>query len=318
MSQTQVVSIGITVVALGGLARFFRTRIGIAMRAAAFDQEAAMAQGISVGKVFALAWAIGGGTRRTGRGLRRHGAPGGRGHALHRLRGVPLVPGIVVGGLDSMPGAVVGGMLVGMAEVFVGGLSVERHLAGRRLLRLRPVAADDRGAALQALRHLRYRGDQAGMRGRPRPTLHPVLHQRCASLLPSRRSGDAAHHDAAGLSLLVLVAAVLLPLRGLPVVDFLGDSAWLVIVNRALVFIVGALGLNLLTGVAGQVSLGHAFFMAVGAYTAAVVGGEPGSASGVSGCRCGCGFPPPASSPHSSASWSLPPPSGCAGCISHS
>ena len=35
---------------------FFRTRTGIAMRAVAFDQEAAMAQGISVGRVFAIAW----------------------------------------------------------------------------------------------------------------------------------------------------------------------------------------------------------------------------------------------------------------------
>ena len=40
---------------------------------------------------------------------------------------------------------------------------------------------------------------------------------------------------------------------------------------------IAALGLNLLTGVAGQVSLGHAFFLGVGAYTAAYLGGEPGS-----------------------------------------
>ena len=29
---------------------------------------------------------------------------------------------------------------------------------------------------------------------------------------------------------------------------------------------IGAIGLNLLTGAAGQLSLGHAFFLAVGAY----------------------------------------------------
>ena len=76
---------------------------------------------------------------------------------------------------------------------------------------------------------------------------------------------------------LLLIIATLLPLSALPLLGFLGDSSWLVIVNRALVFAVGALGLNLLTGVAGQVSLGHAFFMAVGAYTAVVLGGEPGN-----------------------------------------
>ena len=38
---------------------------------------------------------------------------------------------------------------------------------------------------------------------------------------------------------------------------------------------IGAIGLNLVTGYAGQVSLGHAFFMAIGAYTAAVISGDP-------------------------------------------
>lgn len=76
---------------------------------------------------------------------------------------------------------------------------------------------------------------------------------------------------------LLMVILVLLPLHALPFFGFLGDSDWLLLIDRMLVFAVAALGLNLLTGVAGQVSLGHAFFMAVGAYTAVVLGGEPGN-----------------------------------------
>lgn len=38
---------------------------------------------------------------------------------------------------------------------------------------------------------------------------------------------------------------------------------------------VGAIGLNLVSGYAGQISLGHAFFVGVGAYTAAVMSGDP-------------------------------------------
>ncbi|GAB3191022.1 branched-chain amino acid ABC transporter permease [Nesterenkonia suensis] len=38
---------------------------------------------------------------------------------------------------------------------------------------------------------------------------------------------------------------------------------------------IGAIGLNLVTGYAGQVSLGHAFFIGLGAFTAAVIGGDP-------------------------------------------
>jgi branched-chain amino acid transport system permease protein len=41
------------------------------------------------------------------------------------------------------------------------------------------------------------------------------------------------------------------------------------------VLAIGAIGLNLVTGYAGQVSLGHAFFLGVGAYTASVVSGDP-------------------------------------------
>jgi branched-chain amino acid transport system permease protein len=36
-------------------------------------------------------------------------------------------------------------------------------------------------------------------------------------------------------------------------------------------YAIGAIGLNLVTGYAGQISLGHAFFLAVGAYTGAVI-----------------------------------------------
>jgi branched-chain amino acid transport system permease protein len=41
----------------------------------------------------------------------------------------------------------------------------------------------------------------------------------------------------------------------------------------AMLSAVGAIGLNLVTGYAGQVSLGHAFFLGLGAYTAAVLSG---------------------------------------------
>jgi branched-chain amino acid transport system permease protein len=44
---------------------------------------------------------------------------------------------------------------------------------------------------------------------------------------------------------------------------------------------IGAIGLNLVTGYAGQVSLGHAFFLGLGAYTAAVIGGEAGRTIGL-------------------------------------
>jgi branched-chain amino acid transport system permease protein len=41
----------------------------------------------------------------------------------------------------------------------------------------------------------------------------------------------------------------------------------------ALFAAIGAIGLNIVTGFAGQISLGHAFFLGIGAFTAAVLGG---------------------------------------------
>ena len=65
---------------------------------------------------------------------------------------------------------------------------------------------------------------------------------------------------------LLLGAAVLL---GFP---FVASSSWLTVGNQALVAIVGAVGLMILTGLAGQISLGHAAFLAVGGFTTAVLG----------------------------------------------
>lgn len=47
------------------------------------------------------------------------------------------------------------------------------------------------------------------------------------------------------------------------------DDYYLSIINLVLIAVVGALGLNILVGNTGQISVGHAAFMSVGAYTAA-------------------------------------------------
>ena len=78
---------------------------------------------------------------------------------------------------------------------------------------------------------------------------------------------------------LLLVLLVLIPLQVIPGFAFLGDGSWMRILSEVLIFAVGALGLHILSGLTGQVSLGHAFFMGVGAYTAAVLGGEVGKAT---------------------------------------
>lgn len=49
------------------------------------------------------------------------------------------------------------------------------------------------------------------------------------------------------------------------------NNYWLGVANLILITIVSATGLNILTGYCGQLSIGHAGFMAVGAYTSAIL-----------------------------------------------
>ncbi len=76
------------------------------------------------------------------------------------------------------------------------------------------------------------------------------------------------------ITVLFLMPFDLPVINQIPLVRFLGDGDYLRPVTTTLVFLIAALGLNLLVGVAGQVSLGHAFFMGVGAYASAFLGGE--------------------------------------------
>jgi len=54
------------------------------------------------------------------------------------------------------------------------------------------------------------------------------------------------------------------------------SSYWLDVLNRVAIASIAALGLNILTGFTGQISLGNAAFLAVGAYTTAALAGKAG------------------------------------------
>ena len=96
---------------------FFRfTPMGLAMRATAHDQEAAMAQGVNVGTVFAVSWALAGGLAAVAGVFAATG-----GQISNSLWVVALValPVIILGGLDSLAGAVIAGFIIGIAEAIV-------------------------------------------------------------------------------------------------------------------------------------------------------------------------------------------------------
>lgn len=110
----------VTVLVLALLVFFQRTRFGLAMRAAAFDQEAAMTQGISVGSVFATSWALAGALAAIAGSLLVTGSGVDQSTWLIALIALPA---IILGGLDSLAGAVIGGLAVGVTQQLVGSYS---------------------------------------------------------------------------------------------------------------------------------------------------------------------------------------------------
>lgn len=126
VQQRHLAMLVTTAVVVVALFTFFRfTRMGLAMRATAYDQEAALAQGVSVGSVFALSWALAGALAALGGTF---AAVGGNVDQLLWLTALVALPVIILGGLDSLPGAVIGGLVVGVLQEVVA--TYQRHFPG--------------------------------------------------------------------------------------------------------------------------------------------------------------------------------------------
>lgn len=113
-------TIGVTILLCIALYFFFNsTKYGLAMRATALDQEVALAMGINIRVVYALAWGISAAIATIG----------GVFLAIKSVSVDPTLgstallafPAIILGGIDSISGAVVGGIIIGLAEVLTAG-----------------------------------------------------------------------------------------------------------------------------------------------------------------------------------------------------
>jgi len=96
---------------------FKLTRTGVAMRATASDQQAALSMGISVRWIFALSWSYGAVAAVIG------------GIVIGNISGISIYLGdiglkvlavIILGGLDSIGGAILGGLIIGILENLAG------------------------------------------------------------------------------------------------------------------------------------------------------------------------------------------------------
>ena len=120
ISERDVWTIGLAAVALAGFFLFFRlSKLGVAMRAVAFDQEASLAQGISVRQVFAVSWGISGALAALAC-LTLASGPAALNPGIGTVALVAF-PAMIVGGLDSPLGAVLGGIIIGLTQSLTSG-----------------------------------------------------------------------------------------------------------------------------------------------------------------------------------------------------
>jgi len=120
MSWTQLVGVIITFIMIAGFTWFFKaSTVGISMRAVSDDQFASMSVGISVPRVFGLAWATAGLSAAAAGGILGN-ITGLNFDVLHSF-GIIVFPVVIVGGLDSIVGAIVAGIIMGLIQQFAAG-----------------------------------------------------------------------------------------------------------------------------------------------------------------------------------------------------
>jgi branched-chain amino acid transport system permease protein len=115
----QALGVIVSLVFLAGFTWFFlKSRMGVAMRAVADNQQVAMAMGINVERYFAIAWAMAGIVSAIAGII--WGSMLGVDTQL-AVVGLKVFPVVILGGLDSIVGAVVGGLIVGVVESIAAG-----------------------------------------------------------------------------------------------------------------------------------------------------------------------------------------------------
>jgi len=120
ISWTQLVGVIITMLMIIAFSLFFKkSTMGISMRAVSDDQLASMSVGISVPKVFGLAWATAGLSAAAAGGILGN-ITGLNFDTLHAF-GIIVFPVVILGGLDSVLGAVVAGIIMGLIQQFAKG-----------------------------------------------------------------------------------------------------------------------------------------------------------------------------------------------------
>ncbi|HTN56328.1 MAG TPA: ABC transporter permease [Microbacterium sp.] len=235
-----IVIVGVSVVCVTGLAIVLtRTRIGRAIRATAQDSEAAAQMGVPIGRVQAISFVVAsglGGVAGVLVGMYFSNVEPSMGFTA----GITAFAAATIGGLGSLPGAIIGGLVLGIAEAFgvsLWGDSVRDLITFGALILVLWVRP-------------------GGFLGRV-PTLaaEPMTGTFFGAGRPLRLNR--------WLAMALIALAALLPLLVSDYVLRAGALVW--------IYALYALSVTLAGGFAGQIVLGQAGALAVGAYTSALL-----------------------------------------------
>ncbi len=219
-------------------ALFQLTKLGLALRASAVNPTASRLVGIRVGWMLAFGWGLAA-TIGAVAGLFTAAAAPPLEPNMMRPVLIYAFAAAVVGGLTSPVGAIVGGLAIGVTLNLVATYDEHLHIELDRIRLPIALAVDP---------------DRAS-----RPPGGPLRKNGAAPCLGSRPSERRSRQ---WRSLLAIVAMFLAPRW-----DKIGDIKG----QQMGVYFIAILGLNIVTGYTGQISLAQGAFMAIGGYTTAIL-----------------------------------------------
>jgi branched-chain amino acid transport system permease protein len=260
LTGVELLTTGVTVVVIAGLAMMFRSSaLGLRMRAVVESPRMTELAGIRADRVGTFAWMLS--------------------SLLAGLAGVLLAPiyaaldpsyftallvaaiaAAAVGGFASLPLTLVGGVALGVVQEVIGGYLPSGTVLSSGLRPAFPFVV--LAVLLVARRSFR----PAGQLGDPLAACDPPP----ASLKPPSHMTEVALGSRAFTGLLVAVFIV--------ITLVLVPGNWEFALTQGLVFAIIFLSITLLTGMSGQISLCQASFAAVGAFTAGQLATHLGTA----------------------------------------
>ena len=234
-----------------------RTRLGRAMRSTASDREAAQLMGVDINQTIALTFFIGVGPG--GRGGR------GPGPVLRRDRsstsgfqaGLKAFTAAVLGGIGNTTGAALGGFVIGFLEVISTVFGYGRWSEAVVFAVAGPGPDLPADAASSASSSVIAHDSHLARTRTPDPPGSASGAPRAAT----SRSRSSSAWVVIAIALPLIVAAAAVQRRSSRRRTGIGSFA------DAGVFVLLAIGLNVVVGLAGLLDLGYAAFFAIGAYT---------------------------------------------------